>query len=187
MVKVKLNKNDFLQMLSEYDAFQATTTFSDVSGNIAAYDLSGNHFDKITEYYTKMNNLTKKVQTYIDTASDDVQNSQGLLLNEELYLNRVNPEKSTRSREVMLGIFPQLKPQSLSYLFAASIFMILMTIFLIFQMAGISGQINLPPSFIQWWVTPAQIPFYKNPMFLGGIALIATVAAGVFAYKAYTK
>jgi uncharacterized BrkB/YihY/UPF0761 family membrane protein len=59
--------------------------------------------------------------------------------------------------------------------------MALLSIFLIFQTLGFSGQINLPPSLSAWLSSPASpIPFYKNPMVLGGVSILLLVTLVIF-------
>lgn len=136
----------------------------------------------ISQYSAGLGSIITRLEKFIDDSSELVQDSQGSLINEERYINRMYPENSVRSREVIFGIFPQLRITSLPYIIAASIFMISLIVFLIFQMAGVTGQVNLPPSFTQWYSTPAvgSIPFYKNPMVLGGVIVLLLIIAVIF-------
>ena len=121
-------------------------------------------FEPIAEHYSNLTSITIDLQTFLEKASKYVVDSQDKLENEERYANRVHPEESTESREILLGIVPTLKMKTIPYLLAAGVFMALLTIFLIFQMLGVSGQLNLPPALVQWWMTPAVGPrFYERP------------------------
>ena len=137
---------------------------------------------KIADYYANLTTCTGKLQSYLDKASIDV--SQGYLLNEERRDNRIHPEESTKSREILLGIVPTLKPTSIPYLMSAAVAMACITIFLIFQMNGISGQLTLPPAFVTWLATPSTLTL-GNPLVLGGIAIVLLAAAVIFAVLYY--
>ena len=130
-------------------------------------------FTPISEYYSKLTEINTGLQHFLDKASKDI---ISVSAEEERYDNRVHPEESTKSREVMIGILPDLKVESIPFLLAGAVFMASLTIFLIFQMGGISGQLNLPPALVAWWVTPSiGPPFYQNPMVLGGLVIILIV------------
>jgi hypothetical protein len=141
-----------------------------------------NTFAPIADYYLTLSEINTDLQTFLNKASVDVAASQEYLLNEERYDNRVHPEQSTRSREVMYGIVPELRTSALPYLLAASVFMALMTIFTIFQMIGITGQINLSTEMLSFF-TPAigSIPFYKRSWFFIGIGGVLIMAVITFA------
>ena len=87
------------------------------------------------------------------------------------------------AREATNGFFPELRQASMPYLISVSVFMASLSIFLIFQMNGFSGQINIPPSVSAWFASPAPDarPFYQNPMILGGITIIALTGLVIFA------
>jgi hypothetical protein len=49
-------------------------------------------------------------------------------------------------------------------------------------MLGFSGQVNLPLSITAWLSSPASpIPFYKNPLILGGISIVLLISLVIFA------
>jgi hypothetical protein len=151
-------------------------------GNLSAVTTA---FAPIAEYYSRLTEVTTNLQMYLDKASKYVADSQYRLVNEERYDDRVHPEESTKSREIMFGILPSLRVRSIPYILTAGVFMSLLTLFLIFQMLGLSGQLNLPPALVQWWKTPAVgPPFYKDPMVLGGgvVVFIATTIIFAFMY-----
>ena len=142
-------------------------------------------FTPISEYYSKLTEINTGLQHFLDKSSKDI---ISVSAEEERYDNRVHPEESTKSREVMIGILPDLKVESIPFLLAGAVFMASLTIFLIFQMGGISGQLNLPPALVAWWVTPSiGPPFYQNPMVLGGLVIILIVAVIVFAVLYYKR
>jgi len=139
-------------------------------------------FQPIADYYTKLTGISKNLQEYLKESSNYVADSQNRLLNEERYDDKVHPEESTKSREIMYGLFPLIRVTSLPYLLAAGVFMACMTIFMVFQMAGVSGQLNLPPGLVQWLSAPATgLPFYKDPMVLSGAVIILAATVIIFA------
>ena len=135
-------------------------------------------FIPIAEHYLKLTEINTNLHQYINKASNNLSN---IHLSEERYVNRIHPEESVLPRESSNGIIPELKTKSLPYLLAISVFMALLSIFLIFQVLGFSGQINIPPSLSAWLSSPASpIPFYKNPMILGGLSILLLVALVIF-------
>jgi hypothetical protein len=140
-------------------------------------------FAPIAEYYSKLVSINESLRKYIAKSAKDLADSDPRLLNEERYSNRVHPEEAMMPREASYGLIPELKQTSLPYLISVSVFMATLSIFLIFQMNGFSGQINIPPSVAAWFAPPApdSIPFYQNPMVLGGITIIALSGLVIFA------
>ena len=141
-------------------------------------------FAPISDYYTNLTGISSTLQQILDSASTSAHTASASL---ERYENKIHPEESTVSREVMLGVLPNLRLQSLPYLLSASVFMALLAIFMMFQMGGVSGQLNLPPAFLALWATSSSdTSFYKNPMVLGGcIVIILAVLIGfiIFYYR----
>jgi hypothetical protein len=140
-------------------------------------------FAPIADYYSKLMDITESLRKYINKSAKNIGDSNTRLTSEERYSNRVHPEDAIMAREPLGGFFPELRQSSLPYLISISVFMASLSIFLIFQMNGFSGQINVPPSILAWFVSPAAdtTPFYKNPMILGGVAII-TIATFVILY-----
>ena len=179
---------------SSYDMLQtididASITALDTA--IASYSANQNSstlgqvkdaFSPISEYYSKLLYIQTNLQTYLDKATKDV--AEGSQLNQERHENRIHPEESVKSREIMMGVVPTLKPSSIPYIMTASIAMACITIFMIFQMNGISGQLNLPPAFLAWWATPSTLTL-RNPMILGGIGIVSIAAAVIFGVMWY--
>ena len=140
-------------------------------------------FAPIADYYAKLVNINQSLRKYIGKAAKDLEDSDPRLINEERYSNRVNPEEAVMPREATYGLIPELRQTSLPYLISISVFMATLSIFLIFQMNGFSGQINVPPSVAAWFASPAPdaTPFYQNPMVLGGITIIVLSGLVIFA------
>ena len=140
-------------------------------------------FAPIAEYYSKLVNINESLRKYIAKAAKDLSDSDPRLINEERYSNRVYPEESSMAREATYGLIPELRQTSLPYIISVSVFMATLSIFLIFQMNGFSGQINIPPSVAAWFASPAPdaTPFYQNPMILGGVTIIALSGVVIFA------
>jgi hypothetical protein len=139
-------------------------------------------FEPIAQYYAKLTDIHTHLQKYLKKSSKYVVDSQDTLLQEERYENKVHPEESMKSREFMYGIFPSLRATSLPFLLSASVFMACMSLFMIFQMAGVTGHLSLPPSVVEWWNTPAiGVSFYHDPMIMGGLAIVFSASTILFA------
>jgi hypothetical protein len=100
----------------------------------------------------------------INTAAKNINDSTPRLLNEERYTNTIHPEESMEAREASWSFFPELRMSSFPYLISASVFMASLSIILIFNMYGFSGQVNIPVSITQilsLFNSPASsVPFY---------------------------
>ena len=97
-----------------------------------------------TELNTALTKLVSDMVSTISKASPSI----------ERYAEAIHPEEFTKSREVMRGLVPTLRPESVPYLLSASVFMALISIFIIFQMIGVSGQLNLPPAVLALLASP---------------------------------
>lgn len=140
-------------------------------------------FTPIANYYTKLTSINTNLRTYLNTVSKKIASSQETLVNEERYDDRAHPEETTASREIMYGIFPKFRQTSLPYILTAGVFMSLLSIFIVFQLVGLTGQVNIPPTVLQFFTTPAgvaNVPFYKNPMILGGLVTVLASALVIF-------
>ena len=138
-------------------------------------------FAPIADYYSKLTSVNSALQTYINKAAKNISDADPRLIGEERYSNRVHPEESVEAREASRGFFPELRVNSLPYLIAVSVFMAFLSIFLIFQMNGVSGHLSLPPAITQLFASPASsVPFYQNPMVLGGFVIILLTALIIF-------
>lgn len=140
-------------------------------------------FAPIADYYSKLVSVNETLRKYVNKTAKNIGDSDPRLLNEERYSNRVHPEEAVMPREASHSLIPELRQSSLPYLISISVFMAFLSIFLIFQINGFSGQINVPPSVSAWFASPAPDarPFYQNPMILGGIAIIGITGLVIFA------
>jgi hypothetical protein len=187
------------QAVTEYSANQAVATAAlaqtetntqILQARPSSSEIQG-AFSPISDYYLKLSSSISSLQNYINTAAKNINNSTPRLLNEERYTNSIHPEQSMEAREASWSFFPELRMSSFPYLISASVFMASLSIILIFNMYGFSGQVNIPVSITQilsLFNSPASsVPFYQKPMFLGGIAvilLISTASFGFLYYKA---
>jgi len=157
-------------------------------------DLSGT-FQPIGDYYTKLLNVKNRLNTFLEKASDRVVESKDPILNEERYNNRANPEEAVKPRELVFGLFSELKPTSVPYLLAAGVFMASISLLMIFQMFGFTGQINIPPALSELPGKVSQAaassassgPIYQNPMILSGLVILlgaGVIGLGIMYYKA---
>ena len=182
----------FSDAQSRYEAIQGfniTTATQDLSSKLSQYITSTtpsnstqleSAFTTISEYYNEIERINKFLQSYLNEQAVNISN--GTSLSEERYDNKVHPEEAVLSRESTYGLLPELRVRSLPYLLAMSVFMASLSIFLIFQIFGFSGQVNLPQSITGLFSSPASaIPFYSNPLFLGGVIILLLVAVVIFA------
>jgi len=162
--------------------------------NALRRDLSGT-FQPIGDYYTKLLNVKNRLNTFLEKASDRVVESKDPILNEERYNNRANPEEAVKPRELVFGLFSELKPTSVPYLLAAGVFMACISLLMIFQMFGFTGQINIPPALSELPGKVSQAaassassgPIYQNPMILSGLVILlgaGVIGLGIMYYKA---
>ena len=152
-----------------------------------------NKFKPIGDYYTKLLSVKERLNTFLEKASDKVVESKDPILNEERYNNRANPEEAVKPRELVFGLFSELKPTSVPYLLASGVFMACISLLMIFQMFGFTGQINIPPALSE---LPGKFlaaaasspgPFYQNPMILSGLVILlgaGVIGLGIMYYKA---
>ena len=148
-----------------------------ITNNINS-DVSG-AFAPIGQYYSNLLDIKERLNTFLEDATGDIGESQGYLMNQERYDNRAHPEESVSSKEIAYGFFSELRPSTIPILMALGTFMACISVLMIFQMIGFTGQINVPPAaiaFQTWLATPGQVPAYQNPMILSGIIIILGVA-----------
>lgn len=150
-------------------------------------------FQPIGDYYTKLLSVKNRLNTFLEKASDRVVESKDPILNEERYNNRANPEEAVKPRELVFGLFSELKPTSVPYLLASGVFMACISLLMIFQMFGFTGQINLPPALselpgkLSAAAASSPVPFYQNPMILSGLVILlgaGVIGLGIMYYKA---
>ena len=150
-------------------------------------------FQPIGDYYTKLLSVKNRLNTFLEKASDKVVESKDPILNEERYNNRANPEEAVKPRELVFGLFSELKPTSVPYLLASGVFMACISLLMIFQMFGFTGQINIPPALselpgkLSAAAASSSVPFYQNPMILSGLVILlgaGVIGLGIMYYKA---
>jgi hypothetical protein len=171
------------------EGFNITTATEDLKSKLTQYITSNSvinssqletAFTTISNYYNEMAVINDFLQSYVNRQTVNLSN--GASLSEERYDNKVHPEEAVLSRESTRGLLPELRVRSLPYLLAMSVFMASLSIFLIFQIFGFSGQVNLPQSITGFFSSPASAtPFYSNPLFLGGVIILLLVALVIFA------
>jgi hypothetical protein len=138
-----------------------------------------------------LRSLNERLTAYLANLGSAVVESGDRLMNEERYDNRVRPENAVISREVFYGYLPTFRVTSLPYILTAGVVFSLLSIFVIFQMMGVTGQFNLPVSAAIFNIIypPAgtvRLPLYKHPVVLGGIIIIliaALISLGIMYYK----
>lgn len=163
--------------------------------NAAKTALENTFKNGIGKYHADLINTKERLNTFLDKASDKVVESQDVLLNEERYNNRANPQEAVKPRELVFGLFSELKPSSVPYLLSAGVFMACISLLMIFQMFGFTGQINVPPAISDLpgkFAASAQTsgPFYQNPMILSGLVILlgaGVIGLGIMYYKAKAK
>jgi hypothetical protein len=173
-------KTDYdLLGLTDLDAQFATliSTSSSQSQKTAA-------IDTIKTYTNRIQTINTKLQAYLSEASQTLSSSTEST-SEIRYTERQYPEETIEAREISNSIFPKMNVNSIPLVLSAGIFMAVLSIFMIFQTFGVTGQLNIPPA----WLTPAigAIPFYKDPMILGGFTIVLVISTIVFAIMYFTK
>jgi hypothetical protein len=155
----------------------------------AQNDLSGT-FQPIVQYYANLASIKKRLNHFLECSSIQLQDkSSGITLNEERYSNRANPQDAVMPRELVFGLFSQLRPSSIPFVMAAGVFMSCLSLLIIFQMLGFTGEIHASPAVMNTYsllTTPGTVPLYQNPMVLSGISIIlaaAVIILGVMYYR----
>ena len=158
------------------------------STNQAKSDLSG-AFLPISQYYANLVSIKQRLTRFLEEASTEVVDSHNGLEKEERYENRAEPQNTVKPRELVFGIFSELRPSSVPIIIAAGVFMASLTVLLIFQMYGFTGQINMPPGLITALSTAGSSQTYSNLMYSnpavlggGGVLLGVIVAVVTFYY-----
>jgi hypothetical protein len=151
-------------------------------------------FQPIGQYYSNLQSIKKRLNEFLEETSDQVVDLKDTMINKERYDNRAHPEYAVKPRELVYGLFSELRPSSVPIVLAASVFMACISILMIFQMFGFTGQINLPPALTATG-SPSSgssggVPLYMNPMVLSGVSLLlgtAVIVLGVMYYRAKQK
>lgn len=177
---------DLTAALARLDSAIQQYSSNQSSANQNALDAA---FLPIAQYSNSLNQVSSKTQRLLNDAGQSVMDSTQRLTSEERYTERQHPETTIKAREVSKGIFQTLHPKSLPYLMAAGSFMAILSIFMIFQLFGL--RLGLPPAFTDMFRSePGALPFYKNPMILGGIVavlLISSVVFGTLYYQSWKQ
>ena len=137
-------------------------------------------FFPIGQHYADLLSIKQRLNEFLDGASDEVVDGQDRLVNEERYAERVHPENTVKPREIFFGLMSQLRPSTIPVVLSAGVFMACVSLLMIFQMSGFTGQINIPPALSS---LPDQVkhgigpePAHKNPVILGGAVVLLGVA-----------
>jgi hypothetical protein len=147
-------------------------------------------FDPIGKHYANLLSVKERLNKFLEKASEDVADSEHSLASEDRYENRARPENSVGPKEIAYGLFTELRTSTIPVLLAVGVFMASISILMIFQMIGFTGQINVPPALIQLQarlMAPSAVPIYQNPMVLSGVSIVlgvAVVILGVMYFRA---
>ena len=147
-------------------------------------------FDPIGKHYANLLSVKERLNEFLEKASTDVADSQHTMASEDRYENRAHPENSVGPKEIAYGLFTELRTSTIPVLLALGVFMASISILMIFQMIGFTGQINVPPALIQLQarlMAPSAVPLYQNPMVLSGVSIVlgvAVVILGVMYFRA---
>ena len=151
-------------------------------------DLSG-AFLPIAQYYANLVSIKERLARFLEDASTEVVDSQNGLVPEQRFRNRAYPEQSVKPRELVFGLFSELRPSSVPIVIAAGVFMASLTVLMIFQIFGFTGHINLPPALTSGLASASSSQtytnmLYSNPAVLGGggVLLGVIVAVATFYY-----
>jgi hypothetical protein len=178
----KVTSIDINQKIRELD--QALITYGNNPRGPGLEEAVKTKFQPIATYYSELEIVTKRLQEYINKSATIISDSGPRLLNEERYANKLHPEESVEARELGFSLIPELRITSLPFLISTSVFMASLSIFLIFNMSGFTGQVNLPPTITHLLTSPA-VPFYQNPIFLGAISVSLIFLVIIFGFMYY--
>ena len=172
----ELDTIDLDAVISNLD--EALSSYSNDQANNARKTAVETAFIPIADYYAKLTRVNKMLQKHINKTAKLIADSEPMLTSEERYANRVYPEETVVSREVLGGFFPELRATSLPYIISISVFMALLSIFLILQMNGISAHLNLPFSL------PDLLKQVESPAFYEALMENTVVIIGIFFFVA---
>lgn len=198
-------KQDYLAIKYDYDTrcltVNITTALATLDQAVEAYRIStdanraekttqlSTAFNTISQHYANLASIKKRLNDFLECSSSQITDVTSVSANEERYNDRTNPEDSVMPRELVFGFFSQLRPSSVPIVIAAGVFMSCLTLLIIFQMLGFTGEIHSPPALMQgysWLTTPGPIPLYQNPMVLSGVSIVLGVAViilGIMYYR----
>ena len=150
-------------------------------------DLSG-AFQPISQYYSNLMSIKKRLSDFLECSADRIQYAKPHSVNKERFFERANPQDSVMPRELVFGLFSQLKPSTIPFIMAAGVFMSCLALLIIFQMFGFTGEIHIPPALsgVATAAGTSSTPIYQNPMVLSGISIIlgaAVIILGIMYYR----
>ena len=155
-------------------------------------DLSG-AFQPISQYYSNLISIKKRLNDFLECSADKIKEATPYSINKERYFERANPKDAVMPRELVFGLFSQLRPSSVPIVMAAGVFMSCLALLIIFQMLGFTGEIHMPPAFTKMQAglsaAPAgssSTPLHQNPMVLSGLSIVLGVAViilGIMYYR----
>ena len=182
--ETKCNKTnaDISELIANFDAalkaYEVDTSENPSDANLKAT------FGYISSYYAELQNIKGRLNKFLESASTVIDEAEGVMVNEQRYRNRAEPEAETKPREMFYGFFTELRPSSIPVMMAAGVFMASLSLLMIFQMFGFTGQINVPPALTELpgkaQAAMGNESLSSNPMVLGGVALVVGVAAVIF-------
>jgi len=183
------SKQEYLAIKQQYDGLSAVDIDSIFAGlQSKTGQALTNDIDSIKNYYNTLTNSTTgvipKLQKHLDNTTTDILKAEPSV-NKERYTERIFPNRSIASREILGGFFPMMHPNTLPYILSGGIFMAALAIFMIFDTLGFRGNVSLPPALAGMSAGP--VAFYKNPLVLGAASVVFLIAAIIFAVKYFTK
>lgn len=150
-------------------------TATDATRAAAATALS-TKFQPISQYYSNLVSIKKRLNDFLECSVDEIHESDPISINKERYSNRASPQDTVMPRELVFGLFSQLRPSNIPIVIAAGVFMSCLTLLIIFQMFGFTGEIHIPPALANMQSLAGTVPLYQNPMVLSGISIVLGVA-----------
>jgi hypothetical protein len=183
------SKQEYFAIKQQYDRLSAINIDSIFAGLQSKSEPAlTNDINAIKVYYNGLTNPTTgvipKLQKHLDKTTTDILKAEPSV-NKERYTERIFPNRTIASREILGGFFPMMHPNTLPYILSGGIFMAALAIFMIFDTLGFRGNVSLPPALAAMSAGP--VVFYKNPLFLGGVSVVFLIATIVFAVKYFTK
>jgi len=183
------SKQEYLAIKQKYDGLSATDINSIFTGLTSK---SGpaltNDINAIKIYYNDLTNDTTgvipRLQKLLDKSTTDILKAEPSV-NKERYTERIFPNRTIATREILGGFFPMMHPNTLPYILSGGIFMAVLAIFMIFDTLGFRGNVSLPPALAALFLSP--VAFYKNPLVLSAVSVVFIIATIVFAVKYFTK
>ena len=152
----------------------------------AQRDLSGS-FQPISQYYSNLVSIKKRLNDFLECSAQEIQDAKPYSVNKERFFERANPKDAVMPRELVFGLFSQLRPSSVPIVMAAGVFMSCLALLIIFQMFGFTGEIHMPPALTKMQAGPVSTtPLHQNPMVLSGVSIVLGVAViilGVMYYR----